>query len=153
MPNADEEPTEVVGGFLKSPTEMVAAYFQPYASKMYAHLRIMVPSAEEEGEWVHTVKGVGIRLDQVPQLRDAVKQLLEVAAPNKVVATIPVGKDEIHVGTNTFKGEQYVFVRRFYKGDDGEWRPSPKGVNVHSERVSELVDLVEQLAKAAESFS
>ena len=151
--NRDEEPSEVVGGFLKSATEMVAAYFQPYGKKVYAHLRIMVPSAEEEGEWVHTVKGVGVQLDQLPRVRDAVRRLLGVAASNKVVGTIPAGKDRIYVGTNTFRGEQYVFVRRYYKGDDGEWHPSPKGVNVHAERVTDLVDLVEQLAKAAEELT
>ena len=153
MPSSDDGPSEVIGAFLKSATELVAAYVRPYGTKTYAHLRILVPSAEEEGAWVHTKKGIGIQVDQVPALRDGVRRLLDVAAPNKVVATLPAGKDQIRVLTKTFKGEQYLDVRRFFSDKNDEWQPTQKGVTVHAERLSDLVDLVDQLEKGAESFS
>jgi hypothetical protein len=72
-----------------------------------------------------------------------------VAALDQVVGALPVGTDQIRVGVNPFKGNQYAFVRRFYPDGDGGWLPSPRGVNIKTELIDDLIALVEELAQAA----
>lgn len=138
----------VVGGFLKNGREMVVGEINAFNDKLYAHLRILVPSAAEEGEWIHTEKGVAVELPLLPAIRDAVHELEDVASNDRVVASIPVGNDEVRIGVQPFKGNTYVYVRRFYRSD-GEWHPSPKGVSLRTEHLDELVELVDSLADAA----
>ena len=138
---------EVVGSFLKNDRELVVGELNTWKGTRYAHVRVLVPSAVEE-EWIHTDNGVAIEAERVDELKAAVDKLLEVASRDVVIGRIPIGKDEIHVGVSTFKGNAYAYLRRFYtKG--GEWRPTRKGVSVRVEMAGELVDLVGELAAAA----
>jgi hypothetical protein len=140
----------VVASFLKNDRELVAGELNSFNGKRYAHVRILVPSAVDD-DWIHTEKGVAIEANRAGELRAAVEKLADVASRDVTVARIPVGKDEIHVGINPFKGDAYAFVRRFYL-KDGEWAPSPKGVSIRVEQVSDLIELVRTLAqKASES--
>lgn len=146
-----EEGTNVVDGvvasFLKNDRELVVGELNTWKGTRYAHVRVLVPSAVED-EWLHTDNGVAIEADRIGELRAAVNKLLEVASRDIVVGRIPIGKDEIHVGVNTFKGNAYAYLRRFYKKDD-EWHPTRKGVSLRVEMAGELVDLVGELAAAA----
>jgi hypothetical protein len=137
----------VVDGFLKNAAEMVVGEIADFKGKTYAHLRIVVASAEEEGEWVRTKKGVSIESDRFHLIREGVQRLYEVASLDRVVSKIPVGRDEIWIGVQPFHRDQYVYVRRFYRDDDGEWQPTQKGVSVRTDRLDDLVDLVDRVAK------
>lgn len=141
----------VVGGFLKNAREMVVGEINAYNGKVYAHLRILVPSAAEEGEWIHTEKGVAVELPLLSVVQEAVHELENVASNDRVVARIPLGKDEVRVGVQPFKGNTYAYIRRFYK-TDGQWRPSPKGVSLRTDCLDDLIQLVDDLVDAAARF-
>jgi len=140
---------KIIDGFLRNAREMVVGEVSDYKGKTYGFLRILVPSAHGDGEWA-PAGGMGIEAARVGELRDAVALLLDSASTDKVVARIPVGREEIHVGLQTFRGEPYAFVRRFYKKGD-EWKPGRSGVNVHVDRLEDLMDLLNRLAAAAPS--
>ncbi len=139
---------QIIDGFLKSDREMVVGEISDFRGKVYAHLRIMVPSAAEEGEWRRTTKGVAIEASRVRELLEGIRRLPGIASAGRVVASIPVGRDEILVGVDSFRGDAYAYVRRFYKAGN-EWKPTPKGVSVRTEFIDELIDLAERLATAA----
>jgi hypothetical protein len=139
----------VVASFLKNDRELVVGELNLWKGKRYAHVRVLVPSAVDE-EWIHTDNGVAIEADRVGELKTAVDKLLDVASRDVVVGRIPIGNDEIRVGVNTFKGNAYAYLRRFYTKAD-EWRPTRKGVSVRVEMAGDLVDLVGELAAAARS--
>ena len=136
-----------VGGFLKNDRELVGAELGEHDGRVYGHLRIMVPPADPEGEWIRTRKGVALPADQIEDLREAVSKLRNVAASEKVVARLPAGREEVWVGVQPFQGNAYAYVRRFFKkGDD--WRPTARGVSVRTEMLDDLYELVVKLAQA-----
>jgi hypothetical protein len=133
----------IVSSFLKNDHEMVVGEINEYKEKWYAHVRILVPSVD--GEWIHTDQGVAIEVGRVDELREATEKLLDVAGYEVTVGRLSIGKDEIRVGVNQFRGATYAYIRRFYtKG--GEWLPTRRGVSIHIAHVSDLVDLVRELA-------
>lgn len=140
--------TVVIDSFLKSEREMVVGEISDFKGKTYAHVRIVVPSAADEGEWVYTEKGVGVPLEDLPKLADGIHKLAEVAGRDRVVASLPAGKDEIRIGTNVFRNNQYVFVRRFFQ-KNGEWYPSPRGISLLTTQLDELVSLMDRLLEEA----
>ncbi len=58
--------------------------------------------------------------------------------------------EEVRSSITFFKGKQYVDIRIYYKGDDGEYRPSKKGVTLSVELFPELEAGVQSLKKALE---
>ena len=46
--------------------------------------------------------------------------------------------EEVRLSITVFKGKQYVDIRIYYKGDDGEFHPSKKGLTVAVELFPEL---------------
>ncbi len=69
---------------------------------------------------------------------------------NQLIHSFPKNTlEEIRVSVNVFRGRQYIDIRTFYKGDDGEYHPSKKGVTLSPEL---LPDLEEAVRKLAETF-
>lgn len=54
--------------------------------------------------------------------------------------------EEIRVSLNVFRGRQYIDIRTYFKGDDGEYRPSKKGVTLSPELISDLEEAVKKLS-------
>jgi len=52
--------------------------------------------------------------------------------------------NRIHVRLSRFRDRDYLDIRNFYETDDGEWKPTRKGIAVP-------VDLYEELVKAIEA--
>ncbi len=46
--------------------------------------------------------------------------------------------EEVRSSVTYYKGKQYVDIRIYYKGDDGEFHPSKKGVTLSVELFPEL---------------
>jgi hypothetical protein len=137
----------VVEGFPKNATTLVAGFINEHNGHELVHVREM-KAALNEGGWIHG-KGVALDVGRVWELLDGVRRLRDVGALDQVVARLPVNKDEIRIGVNPFKGNQYAYVRRFYPDGDGGWLPSPKGVSIRTELIDDLIELVEGLAAAA----
>lgn len=48
----------------------------------------------------------------------------------------------LRVSTAEYKGRNYVDVRIYFEGDDGEWKPTKKGVTLQPEKVDVFIDLI-----------
>lgn len=140
----------IIDGFSKSATEMIIGEVSEYRGALNAHLRIVLPSVEEEGEFVRTSKGVAIEASRFHLIHEAVPMLLETASTTRPVAQIPDGGQQIRVGLKEFKGSIYADIRRFYQDRTGEWQPTPKGISVPTHRLQDLIDLVDRVQKAIE---
>jgi len=52
--------------------------------------------------------------------------------------------EEIRVSLTEFKKKQYIDLRVYYKGDDGEYHPSKKGITVSLDLFPDLVEAIEK---------
>lgn len=136
----------IIEGFPKNATELVIGELNEWNGKRLAHIRTVRP-ALDEGGWVRG-PGVAIEADRIGEILEGVRKLRDVASLDKVVAEIPLGKDAILIGVQPFGGNQYAYVRRFYRSQSG-LMATTKGVNVRTEHIDELIELVERLAEAA----
>jgi hypothetical protein len=61
----------------------------------------------------------------------------------------------IHVRLSRFRERDYLDIRNFYETDDGEWKPTRKGVAIPVEFYDELIDALraakEEIAKRGSS--
>ncbi len=49
---------------------------------------------------------------------------------DKNYADIEKGEDLVRVNATEFKGRQYIEVRTYYMAEDGEWKPTKKGITL-----------------------
>jgi len=64
----------------------------------------------------------------------------------QVVYTFPKNPlEEVRASLTVYRGKQYVDLRIYYKGDDGEYHPSKKGLTLSLDLFSELDKAVEKL--------
>jgi hypothetical protein len=69
----------------------------------------------------------------------------------KIIHAFPKNPiEEIRVSLTVFKKKQYIDLRVYYKGDDGEYHPSKKGLTLSLDL---LPDLLEGVQKAQEEVS
>ncbi len=67
---------------------------------------------------------------------------------SQLIHTFPKNPlEEIRVSLTVFKKKQYLDLRVYYKGDDGEFHPSRKGLTLSLDLVP---DLEEAMRKARE---
>ena len=55
--------------------------------------------------------------------------------------------EEVRASISRFRGKEYIDLRVYYKADDGEYRPSKKGVTLVPELLKELEEAVKKLRK------
>lgn len=53
--------------------------------------------------------------------------------------------EEVRASLTEFKGKQYVDLRIYYRGDDGEFHPSKKGLTLSLDLFPELEEAVQKL--------
>jgi hypothetical protein len=56
--------------------------------------------------------------------------------------------EEVRATLRMYRGRQYVDVRVYYVDDQGEYRPTKKGINISAELMGELKGMVGKLADA-----
>lgn len=139
----------VIEGFPKNRETLVAGQIAEYEGRLLAHIR--EASLALDGQPLWRPKGVSMPLEALPAVREAVHRLRDVAAPNRLVARIPVGRQEIRIGTRLFNDVFLLDIRRFYQ-QNGEWLPG-KGLSVRGDLIDALTDLVDRLADAARDLS
>lgn len=63
--------------------------------------------------------------------------------------------NRIHVRLSRFRERDYLDIRNFYETDDGEWKPTRKGIAVPVELCDELIEALgaakEEIAKRGSS--
>ncbi|MEJ2077591.1 MAG: transcriptional coactivator p15/PC4 family protein [Acidobacteriota bacterium] len=64
----------------------------------------------------------------------------------EVVGEMEKGWNEkILFSVSEFKGKNYADIRIYYEDDEGEWKPTKKGVTVNLENFAEFKERVEEL--------
>lgn len=58
--------------------------------------------------------------------------------------------EKVVVSMSVFKGRQLADLRTYYESEEGEWRPTKKGVSIPVEKLPELKESVDKLIKIAE---
>ncbi len=67
-----------------------------------------------------------------------------------IIGEIERGETEVmRVSTEEYKGRKYVDVRIYFENNEGEWKPTKKGVTIQPEKVEEFLELIK---KAGESL-
>lgn len=70
-------------------------------------------------------------------------------AEDKVVATFKRNPtEEVRAGIKEFKGRRYIDLRIYYMDDQGEWKPTRKGISLSTDFMPELKDAVSQIEAA-----
>jgi len=66
----------------------------------------------------------------------------EVIATDEVlVKVIDKGLgSRVHVRVSKFRDRDYLDIRNFYETDDGEWKPTRKGIAIPVDLYDELID-------------
>lgn len=59
------------------------------------------------------------------------------------------GKTRIVLKLSDFRGKKYLDIRKWYEDDEGEWKPTRKGLTLPLENVPELVKELQRFAKVA----
>lgn len=55
--------------------------------------------------------------------------------------------ERLRVSTESYKGRDYIDVRIYYEADDGEWKPTKKGVTIAPDKAEEFIELVSKASK------
>jgi len=53
--------------------------------------------------------------------------------------------EKIVFGVSEFRGKNYANIRIFYEDDEGEWKPTKKGISVNLEDFGEFKQRLEEL--------
>ena len=57
----------------------------------------------------------------------------------------------VRVEKRTYKDKEFVDIRQYYKDDNDEFKPTPKGVTIPPERLPELIGALEKLNNEVEA--
>ncbi len=57
--------------------------------------------------------------------------------------------EEVRVVLNEYHGQQWLDIRLYFQTEDGEWRPTRKGVSLRLDKLPELLSGLERLAEGA----
>ena len=55
-----------------------------------------------------------------------------------------IGKD-IKIGVTEYNGKKYVDIRKYYKDESGEEKPTKKGITMSPENWNELVNKIDDI--------
>lgn len=96
----------------------------------------------DDRQWHPTKKGVMLLPELLPKVIDGVEALEDVSDLGTVAAVRKSARDEVQIGLREYAKTRYGEIRVWYAEDDnGEKKPSPRGVTFR-------LDLVERLGDA-----
>ena len=50
--------------------------------------------------------------------------------------------ERLRIEASNYKGSDFLSVRIYYLADNGEWRPTKKGITVKPDKVDELIEFL-----------
>ncbi|HPJ27367.1 MAG TPA: transcriptional coactivator p15/PC4 family protein [Candidatus Sabulitectum sp.] len=56
----------------------------------------------------------------------------------KQIAQFEKGEDVVRVALTEFRNRQYMEIRTYYMADDGDWKPTKKGITLSPELMREV---------------
>ena len=67
---------------------------------------------------------------------------------NEVIGEMEKGWNEkLIFSVSEFKGKQYANIRIYYEDDEGEWKPTKKGITISPDTFIEFKENIEALEK------
>jgi len=146
-----ESERNIVALFTKNAREAVGIGLSEWKGQVRIDIRILVPALEDD-TLIPTKKGISLRVEKYPELLDAVHKLGETMSNEKLVARIKKSsKEEIRVGTTTFKDIPLIYLRTFTLiGEKAEWKPTQRGISIKVDLYESLLDGMEKLGTAIE---
>jgi len=95
---------------------------------------------EKDGKLLPTQKGIQLPIAALPTLKDAIGKVMNGNRLEKVEnGAFPVFVDE-----NEFNGKKLFHVRHYYV-DNGEWKPTSKGVCLSATNAKALIMALEEI--------
>ncbi len=52
--------------------------------------------------------------------------------------------ERIRVSVETYKNHIFIDLRTYFEDDEGEWRPTKKGITIQPDKVDEVNDLIKK---------
>lgn len=52
--------------------------------------------------------------------------------------------ERLRIEASNYKGADFISVRIYYLADNGEWRPTKKGITVKPDKVDELIGFLNE---------
>lgn len=160
-----DEYGDIVYSFRKNASEVVGAGFSTYKGNHYFFIRVFAATLDAPDSIVPTWQGITLPVALLPEICDAVGQIADVMARNKVVKVIQRGKNtQLRIGVTDYKANVLVYIRLFTtgsnKGDmgksgmsgekDGQYFATAKGINVSLNKYDELMKMLDSLRRNAE---
>ena len=59
--------------------------------------------------------------------------------------------ERLRVEASNYKGSDFISVRIYYLADNGEWRPTKKGITVKPEKVEDRISFLTEAKSKIES--
>ncbi len=140
--------------FSKNAREAVGVGISEWKGQPRVDIRIYVPSLEDN-TLIPTKKGISLPIEKYPELMEALYKLGDTMSNEKLVARIKKsGKEEIRVGTTTFRDIPMIYLRVYTPiGEKSEWKPTQRGVNLKVDLYESLLEAVEGLGEEIEKIS
>ena len=69
----------------------------------------------------------------------------------KQIAQFEKGEDIVRVGLTEFRKRQYIEIRTYYMAEDGEWKPTKKGITLNPDLMKEVHDALGTALKELEN--
>ncbi len=58
--------------------------------------------------------------------------------------------EEVRASITSFRGKKYFDIRVYYKADDGEFKPSKKGITLAPSLIEDIEEAIKKLKEALE---
>jgi hypothetical protein len=66
-----------------------------------------------------------------------------------VIGDIERSETEVlRISAEEYKGRKYVDIRIYFANDDGEWKPTKKGVTIQPDKVEAFLDLIKKAGQS-----
>lgn len=59
-------------------------------------------------------------------------------------------KERIRVSIEEFRGTRFIDCRVYFEGEDGEWRPTKKGIALNCDSIDEVIEALQKARKRLE---
>jgi Transcriptional Coactivator p15 (PC4) len=82
---------------------------------------------------------------------DVVRSVKEEASATQIVGAVRKGRNaEVRVTLQEFKGAEVLDVRVYFRGENGQMKPTGKGITVSVRSLPQLAALINEAAQRAE---
>lgn len=68
--------------------------------------------------------------------------------PSRIVAEFERPGDEVlRVETHEYKGQWYASARIYYQAEDGEWKPTKRGITLNTDILPDVVSALQEAGR------